>query len=565
MRTEKRKWLFSGLLTALFVFLASAALAADPVLRLHWTVEGQDVYISPVDRSGQPCFFLPGACRGQDPTVEVVQPGPELIWDGKAYPNGSVLPLESYLGQEPAVAYSDGRRLGAARVMQGSPIPSLFFEISRDDLNRVESRAGLDIKGQVNMVMLRGDGTLNAAETVPSFKTHGNSTFFAPKKAYVFKMEHKQDLAGMGRNKKWVLLANWFDISLIRNQITFDLCREVGLKGTPDCRQAELYLNGSYNGTYLLTEKIQLKTDRLEITDMEESLEKMNGQAFYDGAVRKKEKYEGLTLRYFDVAEPEDVTGGFLLELEKELQYSRDRKSAGFATHGVLCVTVKEPTHAGKRAMRYIGWLMNDFHNAVMDPEGLCRRTGKYYADFIDMESFALKTAVEEFTCNFDFRAGSQFLYKDSDRIDSRLYAGPGWDYDLTYGNKDNGVRNPAREDYVFTRSTDKSNLYRLLLTHGDFRQAARKAYEEIFLPAAEVLQGRRKAPEGSPLKSVPAYQAEIEASAEMNFTRWSARAVPDITNASGRTFQDAGTFVMNWVNVRLQTMTDTWLKEKSE
>ena len=79
------------------------------------------------------------------------------------------------------------------------------------------------------------------------------------------------------------------------------------------------------------------------------------------------------------------------------------------------------------------------------------------------------------------------------------------------------------------------------------------------------MLQGLRKAPDGSPLKSVPAYQAEIEASAEMNFTRWSARAVPDITNASGRTFQDAGTFVMNWVNVRLQTMTDTWLKEKSE
>ena len=99
-------------------------------------------------------------------------------------------------------------------------------------------------------------------------------------------------------------------------------------------------------------------------------------------------------------------------------------------------------------------------------------------------------------------------------------------------------------------RSTDKSNLYHWLLTHGDFRQATRKLYDEVFLPAAEVLQGRRKAPEGSPLKSVPAYQAEIEESAAMNFTRWSARAIPDVWDGSGRTFADAGAYVKNWVNV---------------
>ena len=60
------------------------------------------------------------------------------------------------------------------------------------------------------------------------------------------------------------------------------------------------------------------------------------------------------------------------------------------------------------------------------------------------MDSFAKKIIVEEFTANFDVRAGSQFMYKDADSVDSRLYAGPGWDYDLTYGNKDDGVRNPA-------------------------------------------------------------------------------------------------------------------------
>ena len=88
-------------------------------------------------------------------------------------------------------------------------------------------------------------------------------------------------------------------------------------------------------------------------------------------------------------------------------------------------------------------------------------------------------------------------------------------------------------------------------------------ATETIALePAAEVAAGRREPAKGSPLKSVKAYQDEIRESADMNFTRWSARAIPDVWNDSGRTFEASGAFVDNWVNVRMDMLTESWLLE---
>ena len=112
----------------------------------------------------------------------------------------------------------------------------------------------------------------------------------------------------------------------------------------------------------------------------------------------------------------------------------------------------------------------------------------------------------------------------------------------------------------MFRRSSSDVYIYHWLLTHDDFRLITRQLYEEVFLPAAEVAAGRREPAKGSPLKSVKAYQDEIRESADMNFTRWSARAIPDVWNDSGRTFEASGAFVDNWVNVRMDMLTESWL-----
>lgn len=554
----------AGWIAAMLMLRAGAAMAAYPALSFCWTVEGQEISVQLEEKENRNyVLYLPGACRGQDPVIRIDQ-DTDLIWGDTRYANGDTLPVTESVGQTVTAGYSSGLALGSVQVMQGSAIPSLFFTVTKEDLNRVTVNQERDIKSPASVVMLAGDGSLNAAQPLTSFKVRGNSTYFAAKKAYTFKMASKADLAGMGKNKKWILLANWFDISLLRNQITFDLCREIGLSSTPDCCPADLYINGSYCGAYLLTEKIQLKKSRLEITDLEEAYEALNGKTAYESARFKKGSGTGVhIMKWYDQAQdPEDVTGGYLLEIEKALQFSNNLDCAGFVTDGKMCIVVKEPTYAGKAAVQYIGGLVNNFHNAVLNAKGMDKKTGMYYADFVDLRSFARKVAVEEFCANYDVRAASHFMYKDADSVDPLLYAGPGWDYDLTYGNKDDGMRNPAKVDYVYTRSSNTAYLYHWLLTHEDFRKLTRQVYEEEILPAAEVLLGRRTPDADSCVSSIETYQAAIRESAEMNFTRWNARAIPDVTDESGRTFADADAYLKNWIAVRTDALTAGWLTD---
>ena len=556
-----RKALLTAGLLIWMVVLAGVASAASATVRFCWTVEGNEVSVGLFEKKEKEWYlFLPGALRDQDPVLRVSS-GVDLVLGDRSFPDGSAFPADQYVGKTVEASLRSGKKLGSLTILRGSKIPAMFFTMTSEDFSRINMGTHLDIKNGASLVMVSGNGEMNAAEQVPSFKTHGNSTFFAQKRAYQFQMEHKVALDGMEKNKKWILLANWFDLSLIRNQMTFDLCREVGLTSTPDGKPVDLYINHMYKGTYLLTEKIQLKKGRLEITDLEETLEELNGRKVYDKAKIKKSSRVGKGIRYFDLPEePDDVTGGYLLEIEKALQYTQMTDEAGFLTDQSMPVVVKEPTHAGRACVIYIAGLVNDFHNAVLAKDGISPATGKYYADFIDMDSFALKVIVDEFCASYDVRASSQFMYKDADSVDSRLHAGPGWDYDLSYGNKDDGMHNPLKLDYVYNRSSSETYLFHWLLTHDDFRAATRKLYEEVFVPAAEVLAGRRMPAKGSPLKSVAAYQSAIRESAKMNFSRWTDRGVPDIWAESGQTFESSGAFIRDWVDQRLDLMTKQWM-----
>ena len=541
------------ILLGLLILTGSAA-AAAPELQFTWTVDGQEVFVQLEDKGKhQYVLYLPGACKGQEP---VIRAGREITWDGTTYGNGEILPVSRYVGKSVTLSVSGRTASETVTVMQGSEIPSLFFTVSQADLRYIR----MDIRDPASVIMISEDGSMNASQVLTTFKARGNSTTNSPKKAFVFKMEHKADLAGMGKNKTWLLLANWYDISLLRNQITLDLCREIGLSSTPDCRPADVYVNGNYYGLYLLTEKIQLKKHRLEITDLEEAYEELNGKEAYDKARFKHGRGKSVIVtKWFDVKEPEDVTGGYLLEIEKPIYFQDDETYAGFVTDGLMCITIKEPNHAGRNGEEYICNLVNDFHNAALAKDGISKKTGKYYADYINMRSFARMICVEEFSSNFDVWAASRFMYKDSDKIDPLLYAGPGWDYDLSYGNKEKGLRNPEKVDYVYSRLTHTRYLYHWLLTHEDLQQMTRRVYEEEVLPAAEILLGRREAPEGSHMKSIDAYRAEIADSAGMNELRFTGNQIKGVAPESGKTFEDSVAYLKYWIEKRTDALTAGW------
>lgn len=123
---------------------------------------------------------------------------------------------------------------------------------------------------QGSVLYQEADGSITYNGSLTQLKGRGNATYSSEyrKKPYQLKLSQKVSLSGMGKGKTWILLANATDTTLLRNQVTYQLARAMGLPYSVDCRQMELYVNGEYRGLYLLTEKIQISKSRVNITNL---------------------------------------------------------------------------------------------------------------------------------------------------------------------------------------------------------------------------------------------------------------------------------------------------------
>ena len=111
--------------------------------------------------------------------------------------------------------------------------------------------AQLVIKGEENKTLYQDDSL--------KIRGRGNSTWWYPKKPYYIKLDHQADLLGTGKSKKWVLMANWMDRTLLRNVVAFEAARRTSIKWNPSGRFVELYLDNKYLGVYWLGEKIDVE------------------------------------------------------------------------------------------------------------------------------------------------------------------------------------------------------------------------------------------------------------------------------------------------------------------
>ena len=88
----------------------------------------------------------------------------------------------------------------------------------------------------------------------------GNSTWsHYPKKPYRFNLDHKANFIGSGQTKKWVLMANWMDRTLMRNDVAFEAARRTSIEWTPSGTFVEFYLDGVHLGNYWMGEKINVE------------------------------------------------------------------------------------------------------------------------------------------------------------------------------------------------------------------------------------------------------------------------------------------------------------------
>ena len=131
-----------------------------------------------------------------------------------------------------------------------------------------ENRVGITSKDNyVNATYRLEEDNGKVTEGTMKIKGRGNSTWDAPKKPYALKLDDKTSLLGEAKDKSWVLLANYFDMTMLRNRLAFYMGYISNLDYTAKAHYVEVMLNGKYNGTYQLCEKLKIGKNRVNVGD----------------------------------------------------------------------------------------------------------------------------------------------------------------------------------------------------------------------------------------------------------------------------------------------------------
>lgn len=314
----------------------------------------------------------------------------------------------------------------------------------------------------------------------------GNSTWDCDKKPYTMKLLNKEDLFGMGECKKWVLLANYYDKALMRDKLAYNLAGDMGMPYASKSVFVDVVMNDRYVGSYLLTEKVEVKTNRVEIQDLDD---------------------------YPSASDESVINGGYLLELKPyERVHTEGNDDVYFATnHNKKAVVIESPSlnkNYNSAQYEYIEDYYHRFEEALYSYD-FTNSQGERYTDLIDMDSFVDFYIINEVFKNNDALYASAFFYKD---VDSKMCIGPIWDLDLSAGT------------YACNETEDPEGffmrwqyMYERLFEDPEFANKVVDRYYEIRDYVVKMYSDDNE--EG--ISDIGKYAAQLDISQEMNFEKW--------------------------------------------
>ncbi|GGM94693.1 hypothetical protein GCM10009721_21200 [Terrabacter tumescens] len=396
---------------------------------------------------------------------------------------------------------------------QSSKVPSMFIK-TVNGLPWIETtQDNADVGGAMALVGPDASVAPTYNGILKEMKGRGNSTWIYPKKPYQIKLDKNTELAsGAGAAKTWVLLANYLDASLVRNELSYNLegallkregLNDYSIKG----RMIDLFIDGNFRGSYLLAEKVQVGPTRVDITDLDKANSSANpgldlGTIAPTKASLTDSRFAGLSeaqyVNFPNVA-PDYTKGGYLLEMDF-VSRAREEKSY-FVTKRGTGFTVKSPEVAHPDEVSFVAQYMQKLENAIYSD-------GSTYTSYIDVPSFANYYALQELIANDDAFKSSTFMYLNNG---GKLVAGPVWDCDRTLGAQ-TGAADPAAM-HVASFGRAKPQWIKALMAHSDFRSAVQKAYRDMVTPeVSSILAG-----DGA----LSTYASEVADSAALNKLRW--------------------------------------------
>ncbi|MBO4879919.1 MAG: CotH kinase family protein [Clostridia bacterium] len=233
-------------------------------------------------------------------------------------------------------------------------------------------------------------------------KGRGNSSWTYPKKPYSIKLNSKASLLDIPKTKKYAIIANYQDSSYLRNYITYKtFLGLLGIGYVPKCEFVDVYLNGEYNGLYLLTERIDIEKSKVNIEE----------------------------------ADADHLSGGYLIEkdaygkvdFDNDLWFNCPYWANQSKDYFVLKAPEPEDTDLQLAMKSYLEEYMQRIHDCLING------SGEPYTEYVDPATWIDFMIVQEVSKNIDgCMKTSCFMYKDRD--DEHLYMTAPWDFDFAYG-----------------------------------------------------------------------------------------------------------------------------------
>jgi len=362
-----------------------------------------------------------------------------------------------------------------SKLFQTTNLPDVIIHTT----NTVNIERDEYVKGIVSIISEKGTKIHTDSLDI---RGRGHASWGFPKKPYRMKLYNKVNLLGLpAREKRWTLINNWGDKTLMRNLLAFDLSRRFEMPYTTAGTPVNVYLNGEFKGCYQLCDQIEVAKQRVDIQEITN---------------------EDTTLP--------NLSGGYLIEIDA-YAYSEE---SWFQSNRNVPVKIRYPDAEDivPAQYNYIRSHFNQMETSVYSSNYKDPVNG--YRKYIDTEIFLRHFLVGEISGNTD-TYWSTYMYKK--RNDDKFYFGPVWDFDLAY---DNDYRTyPINSNPNWIYSTTGSSAYNAremvnrMFTDNDLTSRLRFIYASY--------RNNEMITEKALLDVVDFYANELDASQKLNFIRW--------------------------------------------
>jgi hypothetical protein len=310
-------------------------------------------------------------------------------------------------------------------------------------------------KTKASLTVVSGDNAIKNTFEGGSIKLRGNSTSIADKKAYNISFNSKQKVMdGAAKGKKWCLLANAYEKTLMRNKLAMDFGRTLGGVAAPEEHYVDLYIDGVLMGSYVMSEPADNGRSGVAYNedgkDVLIELEQNDKDESADGAAYYTTSRLG---RRFACEDLED---------EVKALYE-----SGVTSSGAIAANLRQNYPKFSNMIT----TLDNFETALVNT------SSDAVFDYIDVDSFVSMYIVNELFQTVDFGYSSVKFYITYDENDApTIHAGPLWDFDLSSGNSGDA----SCRTYNTFRGQNVNPWFNYLMKNNTFKNRVLAKYEAM-------------------------------------------------------------------------------------